>query len=142
MKALKDYVTEIPDFPKEGILFRDITTVINNPEGFHMAVDGLVDLVKDKDFDLVIGTESRGFVFGAPVAYALDKGFILARKKGSSPERPSASPTTWSTARPPSRSTRMPSSPDRRSSSSTTSSPPEGPPKRSSRWSSASEERL
>ena len=85
MKALKDYVTEIPDFPKEGILFRDITTVINNPEGFHMAVDGLVDLVKDKDFDLVIGTESRGFVFGAPVAYALDKGFILARKKGKLP---------------------------------------------------------
>ena len=85
MKALKDYVTEIPDFPKEGILFRDITTVINNPEVFHMAVDGLVDLVKDKDFDLVIGTESRGFVFGAPVAYALDKGFILARKKGKLP---------------------------------------------------------
>ncbi len=85
MKELKDYVTEIPDFPKEGILFRDITTVINNPEGFRMAVDGLVDLVKDKDFDLVIGTESRGFVFGAPVAYALDKGFILARKKGKLP---------------------------------------------------------
>ncbi len=85
MKELRDYVTEIPDFPKKGILFRDITTVINNPEGFHMAVDGLVDLVKDKDFDLVIGTESRGFVFGAPVAYALDKGFILARKKGKLP---------------------------------------------------------
>ncbi len=85
MKALRDYVTEIPDFPKEGILFRDITTVINNPEGFRMAVDGLVDLVKDKDFDLVIGTESRGFVFGAPVAYAMNKGFILARKKGKLP---------------------------------------------------------
>ncbi len=85
MKDLKDYVTEIPDFPKKGILFRDITTVINNPEGFRMAVDGLVGLVKDKDFDLVIGTESRGFVFGAPVAYALDKGFVLARKKGKLP---------------------------------------------------------
>ncbi len=85
MKELKDYVTEIPDFPKKGILFRDVTTVINDPEGFRMAVDGLVGLVKDKDFDLVIGTESRGFVFGAPVAYALDKGFVLARKKGKLP---------------------------------------------------------
>ncbi len=85
MKELRDYVTEIPDFPKKGILFRDITTVINDPEGFRMAVDGLVGLVKDKDFDLVIGTESRGFVFGAPVAYALDKGFVLARKKGKLP---------------------------------------------------------
>ncbi len=85
MKELRDYVTEIPDFPKKGILFRDITTVINDPEGFRMAVDGLVGLVRDKDFDLVIGTESRGFVFGAPVAYALDKGFVLARKKGKLP---------------------------------------------------------
>lgn len=85
MKELKDYVTDIPDFPKEGILFRDITTVLSDEDGFRLAIDGLVDLVRDKDFDLVIGTESRGFIFGAPVAYALGKGFILARKKGKLP---------------------------------------------------------
>lgn len=85
MKTLQDYVTEIPDFPKEGILFRDVTTILSDAEGFHMAIDGLIDLVKDKDFDLVIGTESRGFLFGAPVAYALGKGFVLARKKGKLP---------------------------------------------------------
>lgn len=85
MKELKDYVTEIPNFPKKGILFRDITTILSDNEGFRMAIDGLIDLVKDKDFDLVLGTESRGFIFGAPVAYALGKGFILVRKKGKLP---------------------------------------------------------
>ena len=85
MKELKDYVTEIPNFPKKGILFRDITTILSDSEGFRMAIDGLIDLVKDKDFDLVLGTESRGFIFGAPVAYALGKGFVLVRKKGKLP---------------------------------------------------------
>ena len=85
MSSLKDYVTEIPDFPKKGILFRDITTILSSPEGFKMAIDSLVDLLKDVDFDLVVGTESRGFIFGAPVAYALGKGFILVRKKGKLP---------------------------------------------------------
>ena len=85
MKELKDYVTEIPNFPKKGILFRDITTILSDKDGFRLAVDGLIDLVKDKDFDLVLGTESRGFIFGAPVAYALGKGFILVRKKGKLP---------------------------------------------------------
>lgn len=85
MTELRDFVTEIPNFPKKGILFRDITTVVSNPEGFKMAIDGLVDLVKDKDFDLVVGTESRGFVFGAPVAYAMGKGLVLVRKKGKLP---------------------------------------------------------
>ncbi len=85
MKELKDYVTEIPDFPKEGIIFRDITTIMSDPVGLHLAVDGLVDLLKGLDFDLVIGSESRGFVFGAPVAYAMNKGFILVRKKGKLP---------------------------------------------------------
>ena len=82
---MKDYVTEIPDFPKKGILFRDITTILSSPDGFRMAIDGLVDLLKDVDFDLGVGTESRGFIFGAPVAYALNKGFILVRKKGKLP---------------------------------------------------------
>lgn len=85
MKELKDYVTSIPDFPKEGILFRDITTVIQDPEGFRLAVDGLIALLRNVDFDLVLASESRGFVFGAPVAYAMKKGLILVRKKGKLP---------------------------------------------------------
>jgi adenine phosphoribosyltransferase len=85
MKELKDYVTAIPDFPKKGIIFRDITTVIQDPDGFRASVDGLIDLLDGLDFDLVVGSESRGFIFGASVAYALDKGFILVRKKGKLP---------------------------------------------------------
>ena len=84
-KQLSDYVTTIPDFPEKGIMFRDITTIIEDPDGFTMAIDGLVAQLKDLDFDYVVGTESRGFVFGAPVAYAMHKGFILARKKGKLP---------------------------------------------------------
>jgi adenine phosphoribosyltransferase len=87
MKELKDYVTEIPDFPKEGILFRDITTVIEDPKGFKLAVDGLIASLKGLEFDLIVGSESRGFVFGAPVAYAMGKGFVLARKKGKLPRK-------------------------------------------------------
>ncbi len=85
MKELCDYVTNIPDFPKEGVLFRDITTVISDPEGFKLAVNGLVKMMEGLDFDLVLGSESRGFVFGAPVAYAMNKGFVLVRKKGKLP---------------------------------------------------------
>jgi len=85
MKTLKDYVTTIPDFPKEGIMFRDITSVIEDPRGFRLAVDGLIASLKGEDFDLVVGSESRGFVFGAPVAYAMGKGFVLVRKKGKLP---------------------------------------------------------
>ena len=82
---LKDYVTTIPDFPKPGIMFRDVTTIVNDPEGFSLAVDQLVDSLKGVDFDLVAGSESRGFVFGAPVAYATKKGLVLFRKKGKLP---------------------------------------------------------
>lgn len=85
MKSLYDYVTTIPDFPKEGIMFRDITTIIQDPEGLKMAVDGLVGMLDNVDYDLIIGSESRGFVFGTPVAYSVGKGFIMARKKGKLP---------------------------------------------------------
>lgn len=85
MKELKDYVTNIPDFPKPGIIFRDITTIVNNGDGLKMAIDQLLDAVKDVDFDLVVGSESRGFVFGTPVAYETGKGFVLVRKKGKLP---------------------------------------------------------
>ena len=85
MKKLEDYVVTIPDFPEPGIMFRDFTSVIQDPDGLKLAVDGLADLVKDLDFDLVIGPESRGFIFGVPVAYLLGKGFIPVRKKGKLP---------------------------------------------------------
>jgi adenine phosphoribosyltransferase len=84
-KKLEDYVVTIPDFPEPGIMFRDITSVIQDPAGLKLAVDGLADLVRDLDFDLVIGPESRGFIFGVPVAYLLGKGFIPVRKKGKLP---------------------------------------------------------
>ena len=85
MKKLEDYVVTIPDFPEPGIMFRDITSVIQDPDGLKTAVDGLTDLVRNLDFDLVIGPESRGFIFGVPVAYLLGKGFIPVRKKGELP---------------------------------------------------------
>ena len=85
MKALEDYVTTIPDFPKEGIMFRDVTTILSDKDGFKLAIDGLIKALEGVDFDLVLGSESRGFIFGAPVAYAMNKGFILVRKKGKLP---------------------------------------------------------
>jgi len=85
MKQLEDYVRTIPDFPKPGIMFRDITTIIADPDGFKLAIDGIVKQLEGVDFDLIVGSESRGFVFGGPVAYAMGKGFILARKKGKLP---------------------------------------------------------
>ena len=84
-KKLEDYVTSIPDFPKEGIIFRDITTVIQDPEGFRLAIDKMQSFLKDVDFDVVVGAESRGFIFGAPIAYNCGKGFALVRKKGKLP---------------------------------------------------------
>jgi len=85
MKKLEEYVVTIPDFPEPGIMFRDITSVIQDPDGLKLAVDGLAEHAKKQDFDLVIGPESRGFIFGVPVAYLLGKGFIPVRKKGKLP---------------------------------------------------------
>ena len=87
MKDLKDYIRTIPDFPEPGIMFRDITSVIQDPDGLKLSVDGLVEAAKQVDFDLVIGPESRGFIFGVPVAYLLGKGFIPVRKKGKLPRK-------------------------------------------------------
>ena len=85
MKKLEDYVVTIPDFPEPGIMFRDITSVIQDPDGLKLAVDGLVEKAREVDFDLVVGPESRGFIFGVPVAYLMGKGFIPVRKKGKLP---------------------------------------------------------
>lgn len=79
------YILTIPDFPKEGIMFRDVTTIMQSPEGLRLAIDSLAEKLEGLDFDLVIGPESRGFVFGTPVAYKLGKGFIPVRKKGKLP---------------------------------------------------------
>ena len=85
MKKLEEYVRSIPDFPEPGIIFRDVTSILQDADGLHMAVDSLIDMVKDLDYDLVIGPESRGFIFGVPVAYAQHKGFVPVRKQGKLP---------------------------------------------------------
>ena len=85
MKKLEEYVRSIPDFPQEGIIFRDVTSVLEDADGMHLAIDTMQDLVKDLEFDVVVGAESRGFIFGAPIAYNLHKPFALIRKKGKLP---------------------------------------------------------
>ena len=85
MKKLEDYVTSIPDFPEPGIIFRDVTTILQDPDGLALAVDGLKDMLKGIDYDVIAGPESRGFIFGVPVAYAEHKGFVPVRKKGKLP---------------------------------------------------------
>ncbi|MGN0848011.1 MAG: adenine phosphoribosyltransferase [Kiritimatiellia bacterium] len=85
MKELKDYVISIPDFPKPGILFRDVTGVLASGEGFRLAVDELCGRLRGVDFDVIVGMESRGFLFGAPVACRLGKGFVPVRKPGRLP---------------------------------------------------------
>lgn len=84
-KKLEEYVVTIPDFPEPGIMFRDITSVIQDPDGLKLAVDGLAGLLKDTEYDVVVGPESRGFIFGVPVAYLQGKGFVPVRKKGKLP---------------------------------------------------------
>ena len=85
MKKVEDYVRSIPDFPEPGIIFRDVTTVMKDPNGLKIAIDSMIDKVKDLDFDVVVGPESRGFIFGVPIAYNLHKPFIPIRKKGKLP---------------------------------------------------------
>lgn len=85
MKTLKDYVRTIPDFPEPGIMFRDVTSILEDADGFKLAIDSLLKMLENVDFDVIAGAESRGFIFGAPLAYALGKPFVLIRKKGKLP---------------------------------------------------------
>lgn len=85
MKKLEEYVRTIPDFPEEGIMFRDITTVIQDPDGLKLAIDSVNSMLEGVDYDVVVGPESRGFIFGTPVAYANHKAFVPVRKKGKLP---------------------------------------------------------
>ena len=82
---LEDYVLTIPDFPQKGIMFRDITSLVQDPDGLQDAVDGLIRALEGVDFDVVLGLESRGFIFGTAIAYAMHKGFVPVRKKGKLP---------------------------------------------------------
>ena len=85
MKKLEEYVRAIPDFPEPGIIFRDVTSVLQDADGLHLAIDTMQDLVKDLEYDVVAGAESRGFIFGTPIAYNSRKPFVLIRKKGKLP---------------------------------------------------------
>ncbi len=85
MKELKDYIKSIPDFPSPGIIFRDVTSVIEDPEGFTLAIDSLDKLLEGANYDVIAGAEARGFLFGSPLAYKNGKGFVLVRKKGKLP---------------------------------------------------------
>ena len=91
-RMLRDYIVEVPDFPKPGISFKDITPILKTPEAYRFVIDRMHDEFKDAGVDLVLGIESRGFFFAAPLAMRLGKGFIPVRKPGKLPrERISAS---------------------------------------------------
>ena len=85
MKKIEDYVRNIPDFPEPGIIFRDVTSILQDADGLHLAIDSMQECISGLDFDIVAGTESRGFIFGVPIAYNLHKPFIPIRKKGKLP---------------------------------------------------------
>jgi adenine phosphoribosyltransferase len=82
---LKDYIRNIPDFPKAGILFRDITTLLKDKRAFKLAVNSLVDKYRNKKIDVVVAVEARGFILGGAVAHKLGAGFVPVRKKGKLP---------------------------------------------------------
>ncbi|MBP3604877.1 MAG: adenine phosphoribosyltransferase [Lachnospiraceae bacterium] len=85
MKPIEEYVRSIPNFPEEGIIFRDVTSVLQDADGLKLAIDSMIALLDGIEFDVIVGTESRGFIFGVPIAYVLGKPFIPARKKGKLP---------------------------------------------------------
>lgn len=84
-RTIEEYVRSIVDFPEPGIIFRDVTSILEDADGLHLAIDLLQKKVEDVDFDVVVGPESRGFIFGVPVAYNLHKAFVPVRKKGKLP---------------------------------------------------------
>ncbi len=84
-KTVADYVLTIPDFPEEGIMFRDITTVLQDPDGFALAIDEMQKVLENTEFDVIAAAESRGFVFAAPLARHFKKPLVLIRKKGKLP---------------------------------------------------------
>ena len=86
MKELKEYVRTIPDYPEPGVMFRDVTSILQDADGLHLAIDQMMEKIGNPDdVDVIVGTESRGFIFGMPIAYNLHKPFVLVRKKGKLP---------------------------------------------------------
>lgn len=85
MKKLEDYVRTIPDFPEPGVMFRDVTSVLQDADGLQLAINTMQEMIADLDYDVVVGAESRGFIFGTPIAYNNKKPFVLIRKKGKLP---------------------------------------------------------
>ena len=85
MKKIEEYVRSIPDFPEPGIIFRDVTSVLQDADGLQLAVDSMQDCLEGVEFDVITGLESRGFIFGMPIAYNLHKPFVLVRKAGKLP---------------------------------------------------------
>ena len=85
MKKIEEYVRSIPDFPEPGIIFRDVTSILQDPDGLQLAIDSMQECLKGVDVDVVVGAESRGFIFGVPIAYNLHKPFVPVRKKGKLP---------------------------------------------------------
>lgn len=85
MKRLEEYVRSIPDFPEPGIIFRDVTSILQDADGLKLAIDSMQECLKDTDVDVIVGTESRGFIFGMPIAYNLHRPFVPIRKKGKLP---------------------------------------------------------
>ena len=85
MKKIEEYVKSIPDCPEKGIIFRDVTSVLQDADGLHLAIDEMQKFLEGVEFDVIAGTESRGFIFGVPIAYNLHKAFVPVRKKGKLP---------------------------------------------------------
>ncbi|HOK40346.1 MAG TPA: adenine phosphoribosyltransferase [bacterium] len=85
IKNLENFIRDVPNFPKEGIIFKDITPLLQNQEAFRKAIKTISNLYKDKNIDIVVGAEARGFIFAAPVAFRLEAGFVPVRKPGKLP---------------------------------------------------------
>lgn len=93
-KNVRDYIRTIPDFPHEGIMFRDVTTLFAHPRGFRMAIDQLLHPYAGEDIDVVVGLEARGFILGGAIAHQLGKGFVPIRKQGKLPGKTIKQPYT------------------------------------------------
>ena len=85
MKEVQEYIRSIPDFPEEGIIFRDITSLLQDADGLRVGIDKMQELVEPYTPDVIVGTESRGFIFGVPIAYNMKKPFVPVRKPGKLP---------------------------------------------------------
>ena len=85
IKPIEEYVRSIVDFPEPGIIFRDVTSILEDADGLHLAIDLMQEKLDGVDFDVVVGPESRGFIFGVPIAYNRHKSFVPVRKKGKLP---------------------------------------------------------